>query len=68
MKKYVKIKTLDRGEKCRKKFSTSLREHATNVISFEKKKMLPLTKKRVKITPRCNRMLYLQKKILKKSC
>ena len=28
-----------------KKFCSSLREHATNVINFEKKQMLPLTKK-----------------------
>ena len=28
-----------------KKFCTSFREHATNVINFEKKKMVPLTKK-----------------------
>ena len=26
------------GEDCMKKFCTSLREHATNVINFEKKK------------------------------
>ena len=32
-----------------KKFSTSLREHATKVINFEKKKMLPLTKKERKL-------------------
>ena len=37
--------TLHRGEDCMKKFCTSLREHATNVINFEKKKILPLTKK-----------------------
>ena len=36
--------TSSRGEDCMKKFSTSLREHATNVISFEKKKMLPSIK------------------------
>ena len=35
-------------EDCMKKFCTSLREHATNVINFEKKKMLPLTKEEVK--------------------
>ena len=35
-----------------KKFCTSSREYATNVINFEKTKMLPLTKKRAKITPR----------------
>ena len=33
------------GEDRKKKFCISLREHATNVIKFEKKKMLPLTKK-----------------------
>ena len=33
------------GKGCMKKFCTSLREHATNVINFKKKKMLPLSKK-----------------------
>ena len=33
------------GEDRMKKFCISLREHATNVIKFKKKKMLPLTKK-----------------------
>ena len=37
--------SLYRGEDCMKNFCTSLREHATNLINFEKKKMLPLTKK-----------------------
>ena len=36
--------TLYRGEGCMKTFCTSLREHATYVINFEKKKMLQLTK------------------------
>ena len=36
------------GEDCMKKFCTSIREHATNVINFEKKKMLLLTKERLK--------------------
>ena len=31
-----------------KKFCTSVKEHATNVINFEKKKMLPLTKQELK--------------------
>ena len=31
-----------------KKFCTSLREHATNVINFEKKKTLPLAKEEIK--------------------
>ena len=41
--------TLHRGEDCIKNFCTSLREHATNVINFEKKKLLPLTKKDLKL-------------------
>ena len=40
--------TLYRGEDCMKKFYTFLREHATNVINFEKKKMLLLTKEELK--------------------
>ena len=32
-----------------KKFCTSLREHATNVINFEKEKMLSLTKNELKL-------------------
>ena len=41
--------TLYRGEYCMKKFCTSLREHATNAINFEKRKMLLLTKKELKL-------------------
>ena len=37
--------TLYRGEDFMKKFCTSLREHASNIINFENKKMLPSTKK-----------------------
>ena len=40
--------TLYRGEDCMKNICTPLREHATNVINFEKKKMLPLTKEELK--------------------
>ena len=40
--------TLYRGEDCMKIFCNPLREHATNVINFEKKKMLPLTKEELK--------------------
>ena len=36
------------GKDCKKKFFTSLREHAKNIIDFEKKKMLPLTKEELK--------------------
>ena len=40
--------TLYCGEDCMKKFCTFLREHATNVINFEKRNMLPLTKEGLK--------------------
>ena len=43
-----------------KKFYESLREHAKNV-DFEKKKIIPLTKKRAKFTSRCDKMLHLWK-------
>ena len=36
--------TLYRGKDCMRKFYTSLREHAKNIIDFEKTKMLPLTR------------------------
>ena len=36
--------TFYRGKDCMKKFCTSLREHAKNIIDFEKNKMLPVTK------------------------
>ena len=34
-----------RGEDCMKKFCLDLREHATKIINYEKKKMIPLTKR-----------------------
>ena len=40
--------TLYRGKDCMNKFCTSLREHGKNIIDFQKKKMIPLTKEDVK--------------------
>ena len=37
-----------RGEDCMKKFCEDLREHATKIINYEKKEMIPLTKKEEK--------------------
>ena len=37
-----------RGEDCMTKFCKDLREHATKIINYEKKDMIPLTKKRRK--------------------
>ena len=50
-----------------KKFCSSIREHVTNVINVERKNMLPSTK-RDKITPKCDDMLHLWKKVHKKVC
>ena len=41
--------TLYHGQDCIKKFCSSLRKHAKNVINFEKKKILPLRKKQLKL-------------------
>ena len=41
--------TLYHGKDCMKKFCTSLREHSKNEIDFETKKMLPLTKEKLKL-------------------
>ena len=38
----------DRGKDCMKKFCKDLREYATKIINYEKKKMIPLTKKKKK--------------------
>ena len=43
-----------------KKFCTFLREHATNVIKFEKK-MLPLTKKSQKHTKTEKHIIFVEK-------
>ena len=37
-----------RGEDCMKKFCKDLREHATKIINYEKRDMIPLTKKEEK--------------------
>ena len=39
---------LYRGEDCMEKICESLREHAESITDFEKKKMLPLTRKELK--------------------
>ena len=58
--------TLYRGEDCMKKFCESLREHAKNIIDFETKKMLPLTKEELKSHQDTKAFHICRKKILKK--
>ena len=53
--------TLCLGEDCMKKFCTSLREHAANVINFKKIKTATINQKRDKIPSGCNSMLRLRK-------
>ena len=38
-----------RGKDCMKKFCKDLREHATKIINYEKKKMIPLITEKKKI-------------------
>ena len=57
--------TLYHGTDCMKKFCTSLREHAKNIIDFEKK--IIVNKRRIKITSRRKSMLYLWKENLRKT-
>ena len=53
---YIENKhTLYRGEDCMKKFCSSLRDHATNIVNSENKKNITVRKTRVKIKSRCNR-------------
>ena len=54
--------TLYHGQDCVKKFCTSLKEHAI-ILKIRK---CYHQQERAKITPRCDRMLHLWKKILKK--
>ena len=58
--------TLYCGEDCMKKFCTSLKEHATNIINYERKKMLPLTKN--KSNQDASRCYICGKKIIETVC
>ena len=58
--------TLYRGKSCVKKFCTSLREHAKNIIDFEKKEMLLLTKEELKSHQDAKICYACGKRILKK--
>ena len=51
-----------RGEGCMKKFCKDLREHATKIINYEKKDMIPLTKKEEENYNNYNLVCYICKK------
>ena len=50
-----------------KKFCGPTREHAANVINFERKKMLPLTEKELKLHQNST-VCYISEKIHTKAC
>ena len=60
--------TLYRGKDCMKMLCKSLREHAKNIIDFQKKKMLPLTKEGLKSHQDAKVCYICGKRIFKKLC
>ena len=52
-----------RGEDCIKKFCKDLREHATKMINYEKKKRMPLKIKEEICHNKIKNLLYMQKRI-----
>ena len=58
--------TLHWGKDCMKRFCESLREHAGNIIDFEKKKMLSLIKEELKLHQDAKVCYICGKRILKK--
>ena len=60
--KHIKIKySMYRGKDCMKKFCESLKQHATIIIGFKKKKRLPLTNKELK-THKDTKICYIFRK------
>ena len=53
-----------RGEDCMKKFCKDLREHATKIINYEKKEMIPLTKKKRKTIISKKFLIYAKKNLI----
>ena len=54
----------DRGKNCMKNFCLDLREHAIKIINYEKKKMIPLTKKKRKSMKSKKRAIYVKKDLV----
>ena len=54
-----------RGEDCMTKFCKDLREHATKIINYEKKNMIPLTKKKKKTIIIKKFVTYVKKNLIK---
>ena len=52
-----------RGKECMKGFCKDLIEHATKIINYDKKEMIPLTDEENKSYKKAKSMLYIQKRI-----
>ena len=52
-----------RGDDCMEKFCKDLRDHATKIINYENKDMIPLTKKEEKHHNKQKVLLHMQKRI-----
>ena len=53
-----------RGEDCMERFCKDLREHATKIINYEKKDMIPLTKKKKKTIASKKFVTYAKKNLM----
>ena len=53
-----------RGKNCMKNFCLDLREHATKIINYEKKEMIPLTKKKRKNITSKKFVIYVKKDLV----
>ena len=53
-----------RGKKCMKNFCLDLREHATKITNYEKKEMIPLTKKKRKCIMNKKFTIYVKKDLV----
>ena len=59
--------TLYRVEDCMKKFCITLKGLATNILDFQKEKMLPLTKEELKLHQDATKCYICRKRILQSS-
>ena len=50
-----------RGKNCMKNFCLDLKEHATKIINYEKKELIPLTKEEDKIRCKQKAFIYAKK-------
>ena len=53
-----------RGKDCMKRFCKDLREHATKIINYEKKKMIPSTKEKKNIIMNKKFVIYARKNLI----